>query len=789
MPKKQRANYFNFSGGLDTDSSILNRNPITVTDIDNCVLNTDGSISSRGGIEAGTLESPTVSSYITYAPTSKVYEWRFKDDLGADIAIQVLRTGSIVSFYIGDEPIGTPQLTVDTNTNPRTHVDIVFDGNIAYVPYSVSFFGSYPSVILKYEYTYALGLQLSTTTTLSDAFASKRTTVAIPNVSKGSDLRCTASSEHSNIHPVEDSNTIWTIEDPVITTETLSEYSFDNVYAATDRAKVTKGNFYLTTSEIPLNVDLQIGTHLKLTGDDTGNIVYSTIRNVYTSGALTYVILEDLVDLDTTMKLEVSIVTSISSLSGYNYPKAMEVGLGRVFMTPLTESNTVYYSQIYTEDAVKSHKFHIEANPFNPTDSDLVASDGGFFTVSGATFIVGLMESSGALIIFAENGIWEAVGGEGIFKPTDFVVRKLTDKGCISQSSIERMEGGIVYVSNDGVNIVTKDDKTGLTSVVNSLTDNKINEYFKYLSVDNKSVMASTYNPIEKELYILYNEDTEQAPMIAAGTPQHYRSILIFKLKLGAWYKWSLSEDIDGDKLSMSCIWMSQVNQPLVYLTKYTGTAIQNTYGKLLTTQVYDFEGTVDQEYNTPSFSSAHQTYSDIMRGKLANYIKVFYKSLQDLGTDAHGIDMLKGGCNLRVSLDTADSPETIIDEFGQPKTTNVGYGIPYAVYPAKKPGYSHVMYKHKVLGRGNLLQFHFSAETDQRFFKAVSTCTGESPILDTANTYWEEIAEDDLVSELEWDVATAYSVHATCKVTHPNHFHITGWSCDLIPTESITSS
>lgn len=828
MPKKQRANYFNFSGGLDTDSSILNRNPITVTDIDNCNLNTDGSISSRGGIEANTLASAYNDSYLTstYVPPSKVYLWEFKDDTGVKVTYTVVRTGTAVSFYIGDVPQGTPDYTLDTNTSNFDYMDIVFEGNVAYVPNVSESGGVYTASIDKVTYTNSSGL---TKTSSSIRYRESTYLAPIFNPSliggPGSDYysRKVCSSENFNIHPFEEGNTVWSDETPS-SAATLPEYQFNIVYASGEKVKVTNGTFHMPTSFIPSDVTLEVGTHVKLIqfGSDDA-VKYDTIRNVYENGSDTVVILENLSTLGGSFY--VSNIVGLKSDSP-TYPKFMCAALGRLFISPNTQTTRVYYSQIFSETESNSGKFYTEANPYDPGDSSVVASDGGYFEVSGIDYITGIKESSGAILIFGNNGVWEAIGADGLFRPDNYTVRKITDKGCISPASIEYVEGGVVYVSTDGVNVITKNEVSGLSSKVTSLTDGKLENFFSDLPRDNKHVMSTTYNPTFNELYILYNENIEVAPMVLEGTNTHYRNILVYKLKLGAWYKWSLPIDAFGTKLSLADIWMTNSNdsglvpvvdgaanvvvsdtgdfvttanyvassgslEAMAYLNKNVpaDSSILTTYGKLRTRFVYDFENLDDdREYIEPYFSSAHQTYSDIMRGKLANYIKILYEVLPDFGKDAHGIDNLKGGCNLRVSLDMADSPEIIVNGWGQDRATNSDYGISYSVYPAKKEGYSHQTFKHKVLGRGNVLQFNFEGVTDKRYFKALGATQGDSPILDDG-LLWEEIAEDDLVSELEWDVSTAYVLDDTCKVTHPSNFHIVGWSCELIPTESVTTA
>ena len=117
------------------------------------------------------------------------------------------------------------------------------------------------------------------------------------------------------------------------------------------------------------------------------------------------------------------------------------------------------------------------------------------------------------------------------------------------------------------------------------------------------------------------------------------------------------------------------------------------------------------EERNEASFSSAHQLYGDIQKGKNANYMKVLYERTEDGTTDVHGYYNNLGGCYLRTATDFANDPLEVTDAFGQPYNSNVNYGKYFNIYPSYRgtsnltgnafTGVSHVMYNHKVLGRG----------------------------------------------------------------------------------------
>ena len=211
-----------------------------------------------------------------------------------------------------------------------------------------------------------------------------------------------------------------------------------------------------------------------------------------------------------------------------------------------------------------------------------------------------------------------------------------------------------------------------------------------------------------------------------------------------------------------------------------------------------DFENTDYEESNLAHFSAAHQTYSDILKGKQSNYMKIIHEKTETGEKDIHGRYVNQGGCKVRCSIDFADSPLTRLDAFGQFSNENVAYGKYYNIYPEFREntsllgyefdGLSHLQYKHKLLGRGNVLQYSFKNFIDKRWFKAKQASTSISPILDTSNVYWEEITEAEHTGS-EWSQSTTYSTNDTVSVFKNTKFKIIGWSCELIPTEGVTTS
>ena len=85
-------------------------------------------------------------------------------------------------------------------------------------------------------------------------------------------------------------------------------------------------------------------------------------------------------------------------------------------------------------------------DPTSEQISDLLATDGGTIRVSGAVGIKVLYVIDASLYIFAENGVWRIEGIDGVFSPTGFAVKKITDVGIVDAGSFVVADGSPIWV-------------------------------------------------------------------------------------------------------------------------------------------------------------------------------------------------------------------------------------------------------------------------------------------------------------------------------------------------------
>lgn len=169
-----------------------------------------------------------------------------------------------------------------------------------------------------------------------------------------------------------------------------------------------------------------------------------------------------------------------------NRPTAVAFYGGRAFYGL---NNTIYFSQVIRDDLGASGRCYQEADPTAEDTVGLVASDGGVITIPDMGNIIRMFVVEGALLIFADNGIWTLYSpqGEG-FSATSFDVDFVTNLQAVGYHSIVDVEGFPVYWGEQGVYSIRPIQDRIAYDVVD-LSDRKIKNYIQ----DNISYLSKTY--------------------------------------------------------------------------------------------------------------------------------------------------------------------------------------------------------------------------------------------------------------------------------------------------------
>lgn len=227
-----------------------------------------------------------------------------------------------------------------------------------------------------------------------------------------------------------------------------------------------------------------------------------------------------------------------------NYPHCCAMFAGRAWyagIEPETNSDLtgcVYYTQLLDEVA-KFQNCYQQNDPTDREQNEVMATDGGRIVIADAGTVLQMLVLNGTLLLFANNGVWGVTGQDGVFSPTSYSVRKISDRGVQSKHAAVVADGTAMFYSSGNVYAIVQDQITGYLTA-KTISDS-INAYFETTvgSIQESRVRVG-YDKYNKRVYFLM-ADAVQGSTIPAET-----HCLVFDLRLGAWYPYTFGTWKDG---------------------------------------------------------------------------------------------------------------------------------------------------------------------------------------------------------------------------------------------------
>lgn len=221
-------------------------------------------------------------------------------------------------------------------------------------------------------------------------------------------------------------------------------------------------------------------------------------------------------------------------------PETVAFHNGRVFWAGIfTQGLTgnVYFSQQLTT-VDKAGKCYQEQDPTAEEFNDLLDTDGGLIPIPNAGQILRIMEGPNGLVVFAGNGVWMVGGSDGKFSATNFAVTKITDIGCIGAETVVEGDGAFFYWSDAGIIALSPDSVSGQLNAQN-ITQNTIQTGYLLIGGVARRFARGAYITEEKKAVWLYSTDPS-----FAGTTNRWKmnGVLVLDTQMGSWYKYSISD-------------------------------------------------------------------------------------------------------------------------------------------------------------------------------------------------------------------------------------------------------
>ncbi len=222
-------------------------------------------------------------------------------------------------------------------------------------------------------------------------------------------------------------------------------------------------------------------------------------------------------------------------------PRAIAFHQGRVFYSSAVvqnRGNGIFYSQNLLSDD-RAAKCFQEADPTAAEINDLVATDGGFVPTPGMGEVLHMQEFSNGVIILASNGVWYLTGADigSAVTATSIRLDKIHASGALSASSVVQAEGQLYFFGVEGIMQVALDDVG--SAVATNITQNSIQSFYINISASARSKAKSVFIPEQRKIYWAYR-DTAVSTTQAVNNANAF---LVLDLDVKGFYKYSIAED------------------------------------------------------------------------------------------------------------------------------------------------------------------------------------------------------------------------------------------------------
>lgn len=419
--------------------------------------------------------------------------------------------------------------------------------------------------------------------------------------------------------------------------------------------------------------------------------------------------------------------------------KAVESFAGRIFYAGLESAkNTgviLFSRQI--ENLKELGDCYQSNDPTSEDISDLLDTDGGMIRIPDAVNIKYLYAFGAFLFIFADNGVWSINGVDGVFRATEYSLRRVSYNGMLTAESFVEAEGVPFWWSKTGIHTLQFDEVSSNPTEQN-ISLPTIQTFWDNIGSSTRSLVQATYDRLNKKIYWAYpNADETNANKL--------NNFLILDIPLGAFYPWKVSDQASSTSYIMGLTTYSGYGSDELVLDVIlpNGDDVVQGVDDVVSTQLSDFatgdpavvllirDGATGKltmgsfsgddylDWGTANYSSyaeaGYDFLGDLMLQKTAPYIIVYSRVTEEgwtaVGTGYEPIHP----SSLLVSAywDFSTTPASAAQQAYRYKTTPVvnpsslgSFGYPETVITTRL----------KVRGRGRSMRMRFESEQGKDF-------------------------------------------------------------------------
>lgn len=419
--------------------------------------------------------------------------------------------------------------------------------------------------------------------------------------------------------------------------------------------------------------------------------------------------------------------------------KAVESFAGRIFYAGLESaknSGVVLFSR-QIETLKELGDCYQSNDPTSEDISDLLDTDGGLIRIPDAVNIKYLYAFGAFLFIFADNGIWSINGVDGVFRATEYSLRRVSYTGMLTAESFAEAEGVPFWWSKTGIHTLQFDEVSNNPTEQN-ISLPTIQTFWDSIGSNTRSLVQATYDRLNKKIYWAYPNANEP-------NANKLNNFLILDIPLGAFYPWKVSDQASSTSYIMGLTTYSGYGSDDTVLDVIlpNGDDVVQGVDDVVSTQLTDFatgdpaivllvrdgatgkltmgsfSGNDYLDWGTANYSSyaeaGYEFLGDLLLQKTAPYIIVYSRVTEEgwtaVGTGYEPIHP----SSLLVSAywDFSTSPASAAQQAYRYKTTPVvnpsnlnSFGYPETVITTRL----------KVRGRGRSMRLRFESEQGKDF-------------------------------------------------------------------------
>lgn len=349
----------------------------------------------------------------------------------------------------------------------------------------------------------------------------------------------------------------------------------------------------------------------------------------------------------------------------------------------------VVFSQLVQTDA-DIEACYQSGDPTSRESSDIIDTDGGFISVSGAKNIVAMRYIGTVLLVFASNGVWTISGGNDYgFSATNYKVTKLTSFGCMSPESIVVEGTNLLYWGKNAIYAIVPDSVGGMQ--VQDVTAETIQTFYNNIPDSAKATVQGTYHPVDKKIRWVYRSGALFSALSDSNE-------LVFDTVLKCFYRHKIGLS-PGYANEVVGVHYSENSGAKYLVVQNSNTFAFATYGD----NTFKDWGVTDAK---AYLLTGAITAGDNAIPKQVPYVTV-HMQRTETGTDGDGLPINQSSCLMSGRWEWANS-------VASHKISGL-----YEVYKYKMPmftlpnstfdnGFETVISKNKVRGRGKAISLYF---------------------------------------------------------------------------------